>query len=150
VAAGSHELTLELTRTVAAARATVFAALVDPGEFVKWFGPMDFTARSVEFDARPGGGFRIEMQPADGDPFYLGGDFREIDPPVHLAYTFRYEDPDPDDVETLVSLSLEDLGGSTAVVLEQGPFKTEARRELHRAGWTDSFDKLKRLVSARA
>jgi hypothetical protein len=33
--------------------------------------------------------------------------------------------------------------------LEQGPFKTEARRALHRDGWTDSFDKLERLVPGR-
>jgi uncharacterized protein YndB with AHSA1/START domain len=58
-----------------------------------------------------------------------------------------YEDPDPDDVETLVELSFRDLGGSTEVVFTQGRFKTEARRELHRHGWTDSFDRLEQVIS---
>jgi uncharacterized protein YndB with AHSA1/START domain len=31
--------------------------------------------------------------------------------------------------------------------LSQGPFKTEARRALHRDGWTESFDKLAELVT---
>jgi hypothetical protein len=31
--------------------------------------------------------------------------------------------------------------------LTQGPFKNEARRALHRDGWTDSFDKLEQLLS---
>ena len=90
------------------------------------------------------------MQPPDGDPFHLTGEFREVDPPARLAYTFVWEDPDPDDVETLVVLSYRDLGGSTEVGLRQGPFKTEARHELHRNGWTESFDKLDRLISSQA
>ena len=90
------------------------------------------------------------MQPPEGDRFYLTGEFREVDPPAHLAYTFAWEDPDPDDVDTVVDLSFRDLGQSTEVALAQGPFKTEARRRLHRDGWTDSFDKLERLMSTRA
>jgi uncharacterized protein YndB with AHSA1/START domain len=87
------------------------------------------------------------MQPPEGDPFYLAGEFREVDPPNRLAFTFVWEDPDPDDVDNLVELAFRDLGESTEVGLTQGPFKTEARWELHRDGWTDSFDKLERFVS---
>ena len=54
------------------------------------------------------------MQPPDGDVFHLSGVFREVDPPVRLAYTFRWEEPDPDDRETMVTLSLRDLGESTS------------------------------------
>jgi uncharacterized protein YndB with AHSA1/START domain len=87
------------------------------------------------------------MQPPEGDPFYLGGEFREVDPPARLAFTFLYEEPDPDDVETLVELSFRDRGESTEVEFAQGRFKTEARLELHRDGWTDSFDRLEQLIS---
>ena len=90
------------------------------------------------------------MQPPQGDAFCLIGEFREVDPPARLAYTFVWEDPDPDDVETLVALLFHGLGESTEVALTQGPFKTEARRALHREGWTDSFDKLEKLTSASA
>jgi uncharacterized protein YndB with AHSA1/START domain len=87
------------------------------------------------------------MQPPDGEPFHLRGVFREVDPPVLLVFTFVYDKPDLDDVETLVELSFADLGGqSTEVTLAQGPFKTEDRLALHREGWTDSFDKLARLL----
>jgi len=44
----------------------------------------------------------------------------------------------PDDVETLVALSFRDLGESTEVALTQGLFRIEARRALHRDGWSDS------------
>ena len=70
--------------------------------------------------------------------------------PRSASLTFAYEDPDPDDVETLVGPSLRDLGGSTEIDFTQGTFKTEARLALHRDGWTDSFDRLEELISAHA
>ncbi len=145
--ARSGELSLDMGRLLPAARAVVFRAFSDPHQLAKWWGPEGFTAPSVEFDPRVGASYRIEMQPPEGDAFYLTGEFREVDPPARLAYTFAWEPPDPDDVETVVELSFRDLGESTQVVLTQGPFKTEARRELHRNGWTESLHKLERLIS---
>jgi uncharacterized protein YndB with AHSA1/START domain len=86
------------------------------------------------------------MQPPEGDRFHLNGEFREVDAPTRLAFTFAWEPPNPDDVETLVDLSFRDLGDSTEVAFSQGKFKTEERHELHRNGWGDSFDKLERLL----
>jgi uncharacterized protein YndB with AHSA1/START domain len=149
VVARPGELHLEMTRVLPAAPAVVFAAFSEANQLAKWFGPHGFTMPSVEFDPRVGGAYRIEMQPPEGESFHLTGEFREVDPPDRLAYTFVYEPPDPDDVETLVGLSFRDLDGSTEVGFMQGPFKTEARRGLHRDGWTDSFDKLERLLSVR-
>jgi uncharacterized protein YndB with AHSA1/START domain len=142
----SGGLSLEIARLLPAARGLVFQALSEPDVLAKWWGPEGFTVPSLDFHPRAGAGYRIEMQPPEGDPFHLTGEFREVDPPARLAYTFAWEPPDPDDVETLVELSLRDLMESTEVVLTQGPFKTEARRELHRDGWTESFAKLERLI----
>ena len=142
----SGELTLELRRVLPAPRSAVFEAFSSPDELEKWWGPEGFSVPSLEFSPRVAERYRIEMQPPEGDRFHLTGEFREVDPPARLTYTFVWEDPDPDDVETLVELSFRDLGESTEVILAQGPFKTEARRELHRNGWTDSFDKLERLL----
>jgi uncharacterized protein YndB with AHSA1/START domain len=143
----SGELTLEIRRIVPAARPVVFGAFSAPDEMAQWWGPEGFSAPSVKFSPSVGDSYRIQMQPPDGDPFYLTGEFREVDPPGRLAYTFSWEDPDPDDVETLVELSFRDLGESTEVVFTQGPFNSEARRELHRKGWTDSLNKLERCIS---
>jgi uncharacterized protein YndB with AHSA1/START domain len=125
-----------------AAPPLVFEAFTDPNELARWWGPEGFSTPSLEFHPRVGESYRIEMRPPEGDAFYLTGEFRVVDPPTRLAFTFRWEDPDPDDVETLVDLSFRDLGESTQVMLTQGPFETEARRTLHRDGWTDSFNRL--------
>jgi uncharacterized protein YndB with AHSA1/START domain len=122
---------------------------VEPDLFAQWFGPSGFRATSAEFDVRVGGGYRITMQPPDADAFVILGEFREIDPGVRLAYTFRYEPPDPDDRDTVVVLSFRDLGESTALTVEQGAFATEARRALHEQGWTDSLDRLEEQLERR-
>lgn len=103
--------------------------------------------RSLDFAPAVGARYRIEMQPPEDDSFEIGGEFREIEPPARLAFTFIYENPDPDDVETLVDLSFRDRGDATEVALAQGPFTTEARRALHRDGWTDTLDKLADFVA---
>ena len=144
--ARSNGLTLEMQRTLPAASEIVFDAFSDPSRLAKWWGPRGFTIPSVEVEAREGARYRIEMQPPDGDAFFLAGEFREVEPPGRLVFSFLWEEPDPDDVETLVELSFESRGESTVVTLRQGRFKTEERRELHRGGWSDSFDKLERLL----
>ena len=136
-----------MKRSLSAAPSVVFGAFSERTELARWWGPEGFTTPSMEFDPRVGGSYWIEMQPPEGDSFHLRGEFREVDPPKRLAFTFMWDPPDPDDVETLVGLSFLDLGGSTEVALTQGPFKTEARRALHRDGWTEAFDKLERLIS---
>jgi uncharacterized protein YndB with AHSA1/START domain len=137
---------LAIERLLPAPPPAVFAALTEPDELVKWWGPEGFTIPSIEFPARVGETYRITMQPPEGDAFHLTGEFREVDPPARLAFTFVWEPADPDDVETLATLSLRDLGESSEVGFTQGPFKTEARRAVHDGGWTDSFDKLERVL----
>lgn len=148
MAMGLHELVLEIERVLPATRPTVFAALSDPDQLAKWWGPEGFTIPRLKFQARVGADYRIQMQPPEGDAFYITGKFQTFDASNRLTYTFAYEEPDPDDVETRVDLSLRDVGQSTEVALTQGAFKTEARRVLHRDGWTDSFNKLERLLSS--
>ena len=147
---GSDELVLELKRVVPAPRPVVFAAFRDSERLVQWWGPDGFTVPSADFSTIVGEPYRIEMRPAEGHAFVLHGLFRTVHPPHRLAFTFIWDPPDPDDVETLVDLSFEARGDSTEIALWQGEFRTAARLELHRDGWTDSFDKLERLLSGRA
>src|SRR5829696_3502856 len=135
-------LTLELRRVLPAPPNAVFAAFSEAEELAKWWGPRGFEIPRVDFAPRVGQRYRIEMQPPEGESFYLVGEFREVDPPTGLAYTFVWEPPDPDDTETLVALWFREVDGFTEVTLAQGPFSTEERRGLHRDGWTETLDKL--------
>jgi uncharacterized protein YndB with AHSA1/START domain len=143
------QLVLRLERVLPAATPTVYQMNVEPDMFAQWFGPRGFSAPSVNFDLRVGGEYRVTMQPPDADAFVLFGEFRDIDPPERLSYTFRYELPDPDDRDTVVVLSFGDLGDTTVLTVEQGTFATEARRALHEQGWTESIDRLEALLNRR-
>ena len=136
-----------MKRVLPAPPPVVFDAFADPDKLARWWGPAGFTVPSVDFEPRAGGSYRIEMQPPEGDAFHLRGEFREVAPPTRLAFTFVWEPTDPDDVETLVELSFRDLGDSTEVAFTQGDFKTESRRQLHRDGWADTFDRLEEFLS---
>jgi uncharacterized protein YndB with AHSA1/START domain len=96
-------LTLEMTRVLPAGRTLVFKFFTDPKQLARWWGPQGFSTPNLQFDPRVGESFRIEMQPPESDAFHLTGEFREVDPPTRLPYTLKWEEPDPDDVETLVA-----------------------------------------------
>jgi uncharacterized protein YndB with AHSA1/START domain len=142
------ELAIQMTCVLRAPAARLFRACTEPQELAKWWGPRGFTTPTIELDLRVGGRYRFAMQPQEGDLFHLTGEFREVDPPSRLTYTFVWEPPDPDDRETLVTLSFREVDGSTEVDLTQGIFATEARRALHEQGWTESLERLQELLSA--
>ncbi len=143
-------LVLELQLVVDAPRERIFSALTESAEVARWWGPDGYAMAEIDLDLRVGGGYRFTMQPPGGDRFHLAGEFLEIEPPRRLVYTFRYEEPDPDDRLTVVALSLEEAGNDTQVSLSQGEFATDARLELHRSGWRDSLEKLRELTESSA
>lgn len=147
MSAGPDRLRLHIERVLPAPRPLVFRANAEPGELARWWGPKGFTAPQIESDLRVGGGYRITMQPPDGEPFHLAGEFLEIEPPSRLAYTFRWEEPDPDDCETTVVLTFREAGGHTHLTVDQGAFATEGRLSLHHQGWSETLDRLEHMLS---
>lgn len=133
---------------VSAPATLAFRCHAEPDLLAQWWGPAGFTVPGVELDLRRGGAYRIAMQPPDGSLFYLSGEFRDVDAPARLTYTFRWEDPHPDDRDTVVTFALHDRGASTHVTVDQGVFATEARRDLHQQGWSESLTRLQALVAS--
>lgn len=143
----SDELTLHLQRVVRARPSRVFAALTDSLQVAQWWGPHGFTTSIIELDLKVGGRYRFAMQPPEGERFHVHGEYREIDVSSRLAYTFRWEPPDPQDVETVVTISLSARGGWTRLTIDQGVFATLARRGLHEQGWSGSLERLQAYLS---
>jgi len=141
-------LTLELSCAVEAPRERVFDLLTKPDELVAWWGPRGFTTPEARVDLSVGGDYRFTMQPPEGEVFHLSGRFLDIQPPSLLRYTFVWEQPVPDDRETVVELSLRAVGDTTELSLSHGDFATEERLALHRGGWTDALAKLRAVAGA--
>lgn len=140
-------LSLHLEKVLHAPKERVFTAFVEAEQLAVWWGPNDFTVPNVEICARESEAYRLTMQPPEGAAFHITGEFREVEPPRRLVYTFEYEEPDPDDQETLVTLSFADVAEGTLLVLDQGPFATKARRALHETGWAETLDGLERFLA---
>jgi uncharacterized protein YndB with AHSA1/START domain len=77
-------------RAVAAGRERVFNSWTDPDQLRRWWGPSGFTCPEAVVDLRPGGSYRLVMQPPGGGPLMsVTGTYREVDPPTRLVYTWR-------------------------------------------------------------
>jgi uncharacterized protein YndB with AHSA1/START domain len=122
----------------------VFRAWTDPGEVRQWFGPGDYSTPQVEIDLRVGGRYRFGMKPPQGEIFYLSGEFRIIEPPKRLVYTWTWEGEGQPN-EMLVTVEFLERGGSTEVVLKHERFASQEQCSQHEQGWTATLDKLPRL-----
>ena len=127
-------LTLHFERLLSASPDKVFAACVEPSRLAEWWGPSGFTSPSIELDVWTGGSYRIAMQPPEGELFHLRGTFLEVDRPRRLVYTFEWEEPDPDDQETVVTLTFRAAGARHRAGPRSGAIRDRGEARAARGG----------------
>jgi uncharacterized protein YndB with AHSA1/START domain len=137
---------VELIRVIEAPREEVFRAWTEPEQIRRWWGPGAFTCPEAEVDLRPGGSYRLVMAPTEGDAFVLGGTYREVDPPVRLVYTWRWETgPAADGSESLVTVEFREHGTKTELVLTHTEFPASHGPAPYAMGWEGGLDKFEGL-----
>jgi len=124
-------------------RQLVFDAWTKPEHLARWQGaPEGFTVSSHNVDLRPGGAYRLCMRSPEGVDHWLQGVYREVVEPERLVFTHVWLDdrkqPGP---ETVVTITLADLGGKTELTLHQTGFKAVQSRDGHYTGWTSTLDR---------
>src|SRR5579863_9387609 len=83
---------IELRRTFRAPAERVFRAWTQPAALREWWCPPGWIASEVAIDLRVGGAYRIAMRCGDGSgEVAVEGRFLEVQPPVRLAFTWRWE-----------------------------------------------------------
>jgi len=90
----------------------------------------------------PGGSYLLVMQPSQGEPIHLTGTYRQIEPPERLVYTWRWAQGVPDEVESVVTVEFEDLGGRTRITLVHGGFPEDSDIASYEFGWNAGLEKL--------
>ncbi len=91
---------------IAAPPARVFQAISDPTQMPMWWGQSDlYHLTKSTMDVRVGGKWRSDGVGADGMPFYVEGEYLEVDPPRLLVHTWvgSYSGP----LKTIVRWELE-------------------------------------------
>ena len=135
------------TRIVEATVEEVFEAWTDPAVLGRWFGPGDTTADIEQLDLRPGGGYRFAMTGSEGGRLVVGGTYREVEPPRRLAFSWRWEEGGPDDIESVVTVELEPAGEATELTLTHGGFPDPEVAAPYGRGWDASLSNLDRLFA---
>jgi len=81
-----------LTRSFAARRHLVFAALTTPDLLKRWLGAQGWHLVECDIDLRVGGAWRFLSRGPGGATMGHGGVYREVAAPERLAYTESYDD----------------------------------------------------------
>ncbi len=141
----SEVAAFRLERTFAASPDEVFDAWTSPEVLKRWWGARPtWTTPTCEVDLRVGGHYALHMLDDDGELHIVGGEYREIERPRRLVYTWCWErggGPPPGHV-SLVSVEFFANGERTTVVLEHSGLSSEESRENHGWGWNGAFEKL--------
>ncbi len=155
-ASDSQQVTTEdeglvVERVFDATRELVWRAWTEPEHFKRWYGPQGFTLPTCEIDFRVGGRHLFGMRSPDGQEYWTTGVYREIVPPERFVYTDTMADAegnvvamgDDGPMETIVTVTLEDLGGGkTKLTLRQAGWSDDSMAAGAGAGWNEAFDKL--------
>jgi uncharacterized protein YndB with AHSA1/START domain len=139
------ETRLQLSRTFAAKRESVFRAWTEPEALKQWFVPSEeVSTQAAEVDLRVGGKYRLVMKSSTGELYIAVGTYREIRFPEKLVFTWSFEGTDMG--ETLVSLEFHERGSSTELVLTHELFPNQEQRDRHLMGWNGCLDHLTKFL----
>jgi uncharacterized protein YndB with AHSA1/START domain len=103
---------------------SVWSALTEVEAIRGWMG----AESEVEVDLRPGGRYRL----FGGE---TTGEFRVIDPPHRLAYSWRQGEWPAAWKDSLVEWELRADGSSTRIRLQHSHFPNDEERASHDEGW---------------
>ena len=80
-----------MSRTFNAPRDLVFKAHSSCEHVSQWWGPRRHSFASCEMDFVEGGAWRYVLRDADGSEYPFKGEFREIQAPERLTWTFIFD-----------------------------------------------------------
>lgn len=140
--AAARELVMH--RTFAAPVSLMFKMWTRPEHMARWWGCAGSNMVSAKNDLRVGGQYRVEMTvPPDGAMHIITGAYLEIAEPRTISFTWAWEDPAGNlGHQTEVTVTLEEVAEGTLMTLHQLVFETPEMCNLHREGWTASFERL--------
>jgi uncharacterized protein YndB with AHSA1/START domain len=139
---------VRITRLLQAPRELVFKAWIDPDQVAAWWAPNDYEIprEKVEIEPHVGGRIHFTMVEVGGAGVYqVRFKIVEISEPELLVLA---SDPMPDIglVYPMVTRAVfEAAGEDTLLTVTQTPH-TEETQDRATAGWTESLDKLEKLL----
>jgi uncharacterized protein YndB with AHSA1/START domain len=141
--------TFRTERSFSASPEEVFDAWTNPEVLRRWWmRDSSWSSPGCEVDLRVGGRYVLRMRDADGELHVVGGEYREVDRPRRLVYTWRWEGdggPNPGHV-SIVTVEFHAAGDATTVVLEHSGLPSQESRTRHGAGWGSVLQRLAEAI----
>lgn len=131
---------LTLVRRIKAPPAKIWAAITEPDQMLKWWGPDAGPTIRVDADVRPGGRFSVVFRTMDGIERNPTGMYREVVPEQKLVFTWDL--PGAAEPETLVTFLLKPIDTGTELTLTHAHLPDQAACDSHEMGWSGLLDKL--------
>lgn len=140
---------LTISRTVDAPREAVFDAWTDVEQLRRWSSPQGYQVTAARGRVKPGGRWSATIHPtnASKEDLTVQGVYKEVTRPERISFTHAWigDDGKPEH-ETLATVTLEEHDGQTQMTFHQGEFASMQSRDMHAAGWSESFDKLEKYL----
>lgn len=137
---------IRLTRTIRAAPEKVFRAWTEPERMKKWSAPEGYEVTEVSSDLRVGGRFEIRMENEEGAAHTAVGEYREVDPPRRLVYTWDWAEEGAEMGDTLVTVEFRETDeGHTEVVMVHDLLPSKEAAKDHEQGWASCLNRLEAI-----
>ncbi|MBW3579358.1 MAG: SRPBCC family protein [Actinobacteria bacterium] len=141
---------------IRAARERIYAALLDPSALETWLPPDNMKGRVLEFDARPGGVFRMELTYLDGNQGKSSDHsdvtevtFIELVPGERIVQRVVFDSDDPQFAGAMtMTWSLLETGDGTRVEIRADDVPPGISSEDHATGLTASLNNLASYLAA--
>jgi uncharacterized protein YndB with AHSA1/START domain len=143
----SAGIVLVVRRTIRASAERVFDAWTKPEQLRAWWGPRPVTCSGAEVDLRVGGRYSIANALPDGKTVVIEGEFREIERPERLVYTWRMGQDAAE--SSLVTVRFEASGDFTEVIVVHENVPSDAVRDSHEQGWNGCLEGLQAFFDPR-
>jgi len=145
-AAGADPLRVEVRRIIARPVEEVFRAWITPASIARWLGGAGTSDVRVSGAARPGGRIRVDLV-YNGAPWFLDGEYLEVDPPRRLVHTWR---PSWDNYAvTTVEYDLQPTASGTRLLVTHSGFGERAQEAAGTCeGWTRVLEWLGDFITA--
>jgi uncharacterized protein YndB with AHSA1/START domain len=131
-------IVLVVRRTIHASAERLFDAWTRPDQLRVWWGPRPVTCSGAEVDLRVGGRYSITNALPDGTTVVIEGEFREIQRPLKLVYTWRMGQGSQE--SSLVTVRFEARHEGTEVIVVHENVPNADVRDSHEKGWNGCLD----------
>jgi uncharacterized protein YndB with AHSA1/START domain len=155
------EQELSIRRVISYPRDVVFTAWTNAEELVKWFAPKGCTIIALKLDIREGGTFHWCIKNPKYPDCWCVGEFIRITNPSLIQYKIRLSDQSGHPIssqqafkqsnwpeETLVTVSFNEEGNGTELIIKQTVSETLAKETGAYRGWIEMLDVLQEHLAS--